>query len=233
MPAHRSVPLLPAPGSPALSRSDRAYRALLALYPARYRREYGSAMAQLFHDLCRDAYRVGGEMALARAWFRVLPDAGRSAAAEHWAELRGGVLRGICVFDGQQRLSWRAFGLATALILAGIIGKSLVLQATGSVAAGVAVIVLSGVLAASVLDRAMATHGRLLAAGLIVTLSMLLPLAWTPDTLAWLRKNPLTAYTVVWLPFAWRRPGRPQSGMWLSVFVLSAINVMTAQLVGP
>jgi hypothetical protein len=62
---------------------------------------------------------------------------------------------------------------------------------------------------------------------------MLLPLVWTSDAPAWLRKNPLTAYTVIWLPFAWRRPGRPQAGLWLTVLALGAINVVTALFIGP
>jgi hypothetical protein len=192
-------------------------------------------MAQLFRDLLRDAEANarGSSWALASLWLRVLADTGRSAAAEQWAELRGGLLRGLCGFDGQHLLTWRTYGLAVTLIVAGIAGKALVLRATGSVAASLAVIILGSMLAAWVLDRAMATRGRLLAAGLVVTCSMLLPLLWTPDVVAWLRQNPLTAYTVVWLPFAWRRPDRPQMGMWLSVAGLSAVNVLSALLVGP
>jgi hypothetical protein len=211
----------------------RAYQALLWLYPARYRQAYGAAMAQLFRDLLREADTGEPGWGLARLWLRVLADTSRSAVAEHWAELRGGLLRGICVFEGQRRLSWRAFGLATGLIVAGIIAKSLVLRASGSVAAAAGVIILGAVLAALVLDRAMGTRGRLLAAGAILALSMLLPLVWTSDAPAWLRKNPLTAYTVIWLPFAWRRPGRPQAGLWLTVLALGAINVVTALFIGP
>lgn len=42
------------------------YRTLLALYPRRFRREYGEAMAQVFADRVRD---VG-----TRAWLRTVPD---------------------------------------------------------------------------------------------------------------------------------------------------------------
>ena len=72
--------------SPSVTRFPRAeslYCALLRLYPADYRREYAAPMAQLFRDLCRDAYRQHGSVGLARLWRRVLADTVVTAAIEH------------------------------------------------------------------------------------------------------------------------------------------------------
>lgn len=221
------------PVAPPRRLAQRAYDALLRLYPLRYRQAYGPAMAQLFRDLLRDAEAGPQRGSLAWLWFRVLGDTLRSAGAEHWAELRGGLLRGLCGFDGQRLVSWRVYALAVALTVAGIVGKALVLRATGSVTAGIAVLAACVLLTVLILDRAMASRGRLLVAGLFVASSMFLPLAWTPDATAWLSKNPLTAYTVLWLPFGWRWTGRGQSSLWFTVGVLAVINVLTALLIGP
>lgn len=72
-------------------RAARIYRALLRLYPADYRREYAAPMAQLFRDLCRDAYRQHGRVGLARLWRRVLADTVVTAAIEHIHALEKGV----------------------------------------------------------------------------------------------------------------------------------------------
>jgi hypothetical protein len=44
--------------------STRLYRLLLTLYPQAHRREYGPLMVQAFRDLCRDAQRSGGDLAV-------------------------------------------------------------------------------------------------------------------------------------------------------------------------
>jgi hypothetical protein len=54
----------------------RIYRALLFAYPAEFRHEYGSEMAQLFED------RLHSEPAL-RVWLDTLPDLAFSAVKEH------------------------------------------------------------------------------------------------------------------------------------------------------
>ncbi len=72
-------------------RAARIYRALLRLYPEDYRREYAAPMAQLFCDLCRDAYRQHGRVGLARLWQRVLADTVVTAAVEYIHALEKGV----------------------------------------------------------------------------------------------------------------------------------------------
>lgn len=62
--------------------SERAYRALLKLYPPDYRREYGDLMAQAFRDLCRDALRLGGARGLVDLWLHTLADVALTATRE-------------------------------------------------------------------------------------------------------------------------------------------------------
>lgn len=50
------------------------YRALLLLYPARFRRTYGEQMALVFRDACRDAARQQGLVGLSWVWSLTLGD---------------------------------------------------------------------------------------------------------------------------------------------------------------
>lgn len=54
--------------------SARIYRALLILYPADYRREYGSLMVQFFRDVSRDKYQRQGFLGVIRWWCKTLFD---------------------------------------------------------------------------------------------------------------------------------------------------------------
>lgn len=58
------------------------YRALLLLYPARFRVAYGAQMAQVFRASCGRASREGGVAALARLWLCTLGDLLLTALAE-------------------------------------------------------------------------------------------------------------------------------------------------------
>jgi hypothetical protein len=57
---------------------DRAYRALLFLYPRRFRREYGDPMVQLYRDARRDG----------SSWLRCASDVVVSAPVQHKEALR-------------------------------------------------------------------------------------------------------------------------------------------------
>jgi putative ABC transport system permease protein len=64
---------------------QRLYRALLLLFPAEFRHEYGSEMARLFRDRCRNE-------GVLRVVFEALPDLAMSAWREHmdalWSDIR-------------------------------------------------------------------------------------------------------------------------------------------------
>ncbi len=70
-----------------LAASERVYRALLAAYPARFRRDYGPDMAQVFGDCCRAAYRCRGLPGLLRLWIDTLLDLLTTVPREHMAGL--------------------------------------------------------------------------------------------------------------------------------------------------
>ncbi|NJN43862.1 MAG: hypothetical protein HC806_03390 [Anaerolineae bacterium] len=66
--------LKPATPDPALvAFSGSVYRLLLAFYPARFRRDYGVHMAQVFRDCSRAAVQRGGG-AFALFWLTTLVD---------------------------------------------------------------------------------------------------------------------------------------------------------------
>ena len=63
---------------------DKVYGAMLWFYPAAHRRAYGAPMAQLFHDLCRDAVRERGNWGIVPLFLRIVQDAIKTAVTEHW-----------------------------------------------------------------------------------------------------------------------------------------------------
>lgn len=58
--------------SPAVTRAERAFARLLALFPPAFRDRFGDDMRELFRDQLRDARRRG-RMAVARLWLRTIP----------------------------------------------------------------------------------------------------------------------------------------------------------------
>jgi len=60
--------------TPVLALAERLYRALLNLYPAGYRREYGALMVQVFRDMSRDVYHRRGLVGLIGWWCATLFD---------------------------------------------------------------------------------------------------------------------------------------------------------------
>ena len=76
------------PDSKAVALSGRLFQRLLAAYPKAHRREYGPAMAQLFRDQCRDAWRAGRGWGLTWLWLRVLPDLVKTSVVEHLSTLK-------------------------------------------------------------------------------------------------------------------------------------------------
>ena len=68
----------------------RLYRALLGLFPAAFRREFGDEMAGVFGEERRDAARTGGRPALARLWGRPIAGTARAATGRHRGNLRQG-----------------------------------------------------------------------------------------------------------------------------------------------
>jgi hypothetical protein len=214
--------------------SARLYEQLLAFYPAPHRAEYGPAMAQLFRDLAREAYGEAHGWGLAGLWIRVAADTGRSAGEAHWQALTERLRRLACRPDlDWMRGGWPGFIVASLVIVAGLAAKAIVLAQTHSVAAAVGVLVSTAIFAAVILDRSMHAAGQLLAAASVLIVALMLPLAWAPDRLAWLKVNPILAYTVLMLPFAWRTGEPNRRTLWFSAGAYAMASLLAAQLIGP
>jgi putative ABC transport system permease protein len=67
--------------------SDRLYRALLCLFPADFRGDFGSEMEEVFRDQRREA-ELKGKIGLLRLWGSTLAGALRIGPREHWDMLR-------------------------------------------------------------------------------------------------------------------------------------------------
>ena len=94
---------------------ERAFRALLRLFPSEFRGDFGDDMAEDFRDQRTDARESGGRPATARLWLRTLVDTIRRAPAERLDILRR---------DGGYavRLLRRRPGLAASALLTLAIG---------------------------------------------------------------------------------------------------------------
>ena len=66
-----------------MSGHDRAYRALLRLYPATFRDDYGEEMTRLFREQLRDARASNGRRAVAGLWTRAIADVLETAPGHH------------------------------------------------------------------------------------------------------------------------------------------------------
>ena len=115
------------------------YRALLLLYPARFRRAYGEQMRQVFQASCRRARQEGGPAGVARLWQRTLGDLLLTALAERIERLE------LAMTQAPSAL-YRATGLVSLVgIVAWIIGPILLgvgLALSGSMQSSVSVMLL-------------------------------------------------------------------------------------------
>jgi len=66
-----------------MTRHNRAYRALLRLYPATFRDDYGEEMARLFGEQLLDARAANGRQAVAGLWARAIADVLETAPRHH------------------------------------------------------------------------------------------------------------------------------------------------------
>ncbi len=90
--------------------SERVYQTLLLAYPKRFRREYGTQMAQTFRDLFREERRQGGAGRLVRLWVRTLLDLIVTAMVERSI----GCKKNREVIVGDRRLAVVGFLLVSA-----------------------------------------------------------------------------------------------------------------------
>ncbi len=89
-----------------LAISDLMYRAVITLYPTSFLRAHGEAMAQLFRDSCRDAFRQDGVVGLVAVWGRVLRELIPTIVSEHLTEanvMQRGLVREWSEGDARQR----------------------------------------------------------------------------------------------------------------------------------
>jgi hypothetical protein len=68
---------------PMVEFSVRVYRALLAAYPAKFQKEYGPHMLQVFRDCCLRALGQRGTNGMLKLWAVTLFDLVQSAVSEH------------------------------------------------------------------------------------------------------------------------------------------------------
>jgi hypothetical protein len=154
-------------------------------------------MAQVFRDLCREAYRRGGLLALTRTWARVVVDIGVSAGQEHVAELRRHGMSGFFETRGfpAEVAPWAR--LSIILIAAGLTSSLIIRAVGGSVELATALAAITSLIAGLVMEISTRSRGVVTAAMTLVILAHLAPVWWVQDPGEWLRENPLNGGIVV------------------------------------
>jgi hypothetical protein len=118
---------------PIVSFSVGLYRALLAAYPAQFRREYSPHMLQVFRDCCLHTVREKGAGAMTRLWALTLLDLTRSVAQQYLQKephLSGSQLirvSGVALMLSSlpyvvQNVSVGTWLIGTVLLVVGILG---------------------------------------------------------------------------------------------------------------
>jgi hypothetical protein len=182
--------------------SQTVYLKCLRLYPAPYRREYGPLMAQLFHDLCREAYQRKKVLGLAQLWLCVLIDLGISTSREHLAELRRSFM-----IQKLTTVRTRAFWIiaSAVTIAAGLLTKVIILELGGPPFLAFLIMIGANVIAALMMEFVTHSGGVVLLAAGLMLISLLLPLWWVPDGVQWLRANPAVGGIILIISAPWVR----------------------------
>ncbi len=109
--------------NPFLRGSQRFYGWLLAAYPKRHRKEYGTAMQQVFRDQCRDVWNEARSWGLTLLWLRVLPDLFKTAFVERLSALQGDAMSNrfarILGFHSNLRVLFLRTALAVFVVVFG------------------------------------------------------------------------------------------------------------------
>lgn len=118
--------------------SVQVYQALLNAYPAKFQKEYGSQMVQVFQDCCSHALRQGGTNGMFRLWALTLLDFVQSVISEHthketdmsksklikfsgWAFILG-ALAFISILQGSDPVAIPASEISAILLAVGLLG---------------------------------------------------------------------------------------------------------------
>jgi capsular polysaccharide biosynthesis protein len=106
------------PRRPVVNFSNKLYRRLLCLYPAKHRQEYGTLMAQLFRDQCDEAYRDDAGIGLMKLWCRISLDIAKTTVTEHLSEIqRNKNMLNKPLFTSNKPRPTRGWPLAAAIFL--------------------------------------------------------------------------------------------------------------------
>ena len=119
----------PRSGGKQIMASERVYRRLLALYPKRFRREYGESMAQLFRDQHNAAFRNTNAAGRLTFWLRVLADLGLTVGSEHVTEFKNIMSETLAKrFWGKRASSFTKVFFAIFVLLFGVLAFQLLLR---------------------------------------------------------------------------------------------------------
>jgi DNA-binding PadR family transcriptional regulator len=91
-----------------MSRSERLFRALLRLFPAEFRGDFGDEMTQTFREHRQDVLARGGTMALLALWRDTIRGIVATAPREHLDVLRQDVRYGIRNLRRERRIHRRS-----------------------------------------------------------------------------------------------------------------------------
>ena len=115
-----------------LAASQTIYERLLRAYPKSHREEYGTAMAQLFRDQCRDAWAESQNRGVMKLWLHVLPDLVKTSFIERLAALnkRKSMTNKITALTQPRAIFLKVFVVVFLLILCTTVAVTFLLPET-------------------------------------------------------------------------------------------------------
>lgn len=185
-----------------MTRSERVFRALLRLYPAAYRQDYGEPMLQLFRDQWRDASESGHSFSLLQLWIQTVGDMVTSAAAENAAAF-GSSKMWKAILDlrspnsNSRMVMWVI--LAFALTAAGVFLRKGLLEVGQPLWVAVLAVVTTMVLASVLIGYVMEARIGFYAAAALFIGVQLVPLFLVNDPTRWFNANPPMGWMIVFL----------------------------------
>ena len=211
-------------------RAEKVYRRLLNLYPRPHRQEYAAWMAQVFRDVCWNAYRSDGPRGITRVWLKTIPDLTVSALQEYDYEFRRWLMK---TKNSTNRIEpGRVMGLlvGAVLIALGLLASVVIREAGGSPVTASMVAVALSLAGAVVMEFTGDRSGAVLGAMIVMLAGYLLPLLWVADADTWLRENPLVGSVIILIAASYRSRYQSNWPLYAAAVIMGGANILISLL---
>lgn len=186
-------------------------------------------MAQVFRDVCRDAYQLDGRRGITMVWIKTLPDLLVSVVQEYDDEFRRWLVNKS---KSNTSAGPRQIGLLIGAVLIALGGLvSIVIREAGVSpfgAAAVAVVLnLAGAVVVELLgDR----NGSVIGSMSLMIAGYLLPLLWVAGSETWLRENPVNGGILILIAASLRSRFRSDWPLYAVAIIMGGVHILISFL---